>query len=136
MNLTMKKNGFVVITSVIVLSVVLLLLAHALSISGYFQAEGALDAELKELSYFTAYACIDRALYKLSQDLDYTGDETLPIGAYTCTIQPLTTEQSSGGGAGSPTDTIIRASATTNGASTKLRMVVDEYLAFISLTEE
>ena len=124
-----KKNqeGFLVLLSVIILSVVLLLIAQQLSTSGYFQGEGALDFEQKELSYFTAFSCIDRAWYKMTQDLDYAGGETLQIGDQSCTISAL---------AASGTDTIIRASATAGGSTTKLKMVVNQYLAFVSFTEE
>ena len=114
-------------TSVIILSVVLLLIAQALSTSGYFQAEGSLHLEQKEFSYSIAYSCIDRAWYKMSQDLDYAGGETLPIGDFTCILQPLASEG---------TNIVVHASATVNGATTKLKLVVNEFLTFVSFKEE
>ena len=121
------NKGFIVLTSVIILSVVLLLIAQSLSMSGYFQSEGSLNFESKELSYFTAYSCLDRAWYKMSQDLDYAGGETLSIGNNTCTISPFTTQG---------TDTVIRTSSTAQGATTKLKMVVNEFFTFVSFQEE
>ena len=123
----MKQNGFIVITSVIILSVILILIAQTLSSTGYLQGSNALNFEFKELSYYTALSCLDQALFKASQDLDYAGNETLTINGYQCTVSAFTTQS---------TDIVIRTSATTESSTTKLKMVVDQYLAIVSFSEE
>ncbi len=122
-----RQNGFVVLTTVIILSAVLILIAQALSTSGYFQRRGLLDFQFKELSYWMARSCADRALSKLSNDLDYAGNETLTIDQYQCTIQPITTQSG---------NTIIKTNATVDQSATKLKVTTDGDLNVISFAEE
>lgn len=123
----MRDSGFVVLTSVIILSVVLLLIAQAASTSGYFQSAGALDFEFKELSYSLALSCIDRAYYNLSQDLDYAGNEDLAIGGYTCRIDPVTVQG---------LNTTFQSSATAETSTTKLKMTIDQNFTITSFQEQ
>ena len=122
-----QRQGFIVITAVIVLSIILILIAQTLSTTGYLQSSNGLNFEFKELSYYTALSCMDHALFQATQDLDYAGNETLTIGNYQCTVAAFTTQS---------TNIIIRTSATTETSTTKLKMVVDQYLAIVSFTEE
>ncbi len=122
-----QNNGFIVLTSVIIMSVILIIVGQALSTSGYFQRRGVLDTEFKEQSYFLALSCADRALFKMSNDLDYVGNETLHIKTYQCTIDPITTQ----GGT-----TTIHTKATVDRSTTKLKLTTDEYLNLISFGEE
>lgn len=124
----MKNNkGFIVLTSVIVLSVVLLLIAQVVSTAGYFQGSGALDFELKETSYFLALSCLDHAYYSATQDFDYAGNETLPVGNSTCHVDPVVFQGQ---------NTIFQSSATANASTTKLKMVVDQNFAIASFQEQ
>ena len=122
----MHQKGFVVLTSVIILSVVLLLVAQALSTAGYFQGSGSVGFESKELSYTLAYSCLDRAYTKLWEDFDYTGNETLTIGEYSCAILPLTTTGDL---------STIQSQATSSGSTTKLKMIVDQDFNITSFQE-
>ena len=123
----MNTKGFIILTTVIILSVVLLLIALAISTSGYFQSSGALDFEFKELSYSLALSCIDRAYYNLSQDLDYVGNETISISGYTCHIDPVIVEGF---------ETILKTSATAGTSTTKLKMSIDQNLAITAFQEQ
>ena len=123
----MKNRGFVVLTTVIILSVVLVLIAQAMSTSGYFQRRGLLEFQFKELSYWMARSCAEQAYAKIETDLDYAGGETVTIGQYQCTIQPITT---------AGTNTIIRTTATVAQSATKLRITTDWDLNIISFAEE
>lgn len=121
------NKGYIAIISVIVLSVVLLVLAQVLATAGYFQGSGSNGFEAKERSYFTALSCVDRAIYNLAQDLDYAGNETIAIGDYRCALEPITLQA---------TTTIIRATATTDGSTTKLKVTLDDFLNITAFTEE
>lgn len=121
------QHGYIVITSVIILSVVLLLLAQTLSGSGYFQRWGAAEFEIKERSYALAQSCIDKAIYGLSNDLDYVGNETVRIDKYQCIISPITTVGE---------NSTILTQATVGSSTTKLKMVVDLYLDVVSFEEQ
>lgn len=122
-----KQSGFIVLTSVIVLSVVLLLLAQTLSTSGYFQRQGTLEFEFKEESYFLALSCADHALAKLFQDFEYPGNETLTVNESTCHIDPITYSGS---------DTIIQTYSTVSTSTTKLKTKLDADFTVISFQEQ
>lgn len=113
--------------TVIVLGIIILLLAQTLSTTGYFQRHGTLEFQSKELSYALAMSCLDKAMYSLSNDLDYTGGETVTLGGYQCTISTITYSGSN--------STIIT-SATANGSSTTLKLVVDLYLDVVTFAEQ
>lgn len=129
-----RHHGYIVLVSVIILGVVLLLIAQTVSTTGYFQRLGAQDFELKEESYFVAYACIDRALFNLSDDLDYAGNETKTIGQYTCTIDPITLV------ANPPAYTaglytLVTTRATVRNHTSVLQILADSYLNVVFFTE-
>src|SRR3989344_5361022 len=111
-----QQNGFIVLTTVIILSVVLLLLAQSLSSSGYFERQGMLQFEFKELSYFVALSCMDRAIANLFQDFEYGGDEIFTIDAYSCYVYPMTYLGA---------DTIVQTSATVESSTTRLKSILD-----------
>lgn len=123
---TKQQQGYIVLTAVIILSVVLLMLAHTLSTSGYFQRKGTLEFEFKEASYFLALSCTDRALAKLLQDFEYPGNETFTIDEETCHIDPIEFEGQ---------NTIIETSATVGASETRLTTVVDQDFTIISFQE-
>ena len=122
-----KTTGFIAITSVIILSVILLLLASTLSLSTYLNSAGALDAENKEISYFLAYSCLDRALLNLAQNPLYAGNETVMIDANQCAIGPIALLGA---------NRVIPASATYNNTITNLNTTVDPLLNFVSFKEQ
>ena len=121
-----SQQGYIVLTSVIILSAVLLILAHTLSTSGYLQRKGTLEFEFKEASYFIALSCTDHALAKLLQDFEYPGNETLTIDTKTCHIDPIEFEGQ---------NTVIETSATVEDSETNLTTVLDQDFAIISFQE-
>ena len=127
MNNYKPQKGYIVLVSVIVLSAVLLLLAHALSTSGYFQRRGISEFEFKEESYFAALSCTDRALAKLFQDFEYGGDETIIIGSQTCHIDPIEIDD---------LNTIIITSASVEENMTRLETVLDQDFMILSFQEQ
>ena len=121
------NQGFIVLTSVIILSIVLLMIAQTMSSSGYFQRQGTVEFESKQFSYVLAQSCLDHALYNLSNDLDYAGNETFTVSGFTCTVDPITTQGD---------NTTIQISSTVRTSTTKLKMVVDLYLDVVSYREQ
>ena len=82
-------EGFIALTSAIIMSAILLMVAATGSLSGFFTRSTVLDAEYKERSLALADACIDTALVRLAGDFDYTGGETVEVdGAGHCQILP------------------------------------------------
>ena len=79
-------EGFIALISAIIISAILLLVATTGSLSGFYSRFNILDAELKERSVALAEACADHALLRLANDITYTGNETVVVGAQSCTI--------------------------------------------------
>ena len=84
------NSGFAALMSSIIISVILLLVATNLSLTGFYARSNILDAEFKERSSALAEACADVAFIKLANDPDYTWAETIPVlGSDVCTIQTI-----------------------------------------------
>lgn len=109
-------KGYLAITSAIILSGILILAAIGLSFSSYFNLSDISDSNLKETSYFLAEACSETALLKLAQDANYGGNENISVASGTCSILPM--ESSS-------TQKIIKTSAVSRTAATKLKVTVE-----------
>ena len=120
------SSGFVALTSVIIFSAVLMIIAASLSIAGYFSRSSIGESEGKEISYFLAFTCLDQAYYKLSNDIDYQGNETLTIDSYQCQILPIVYQ--------SP-NTIITATANVASRSSELELIIDGVLNPVSFKE-
>ena len=83
----MIPRGFIALTSSIMISVVLLLVATAGSFSGFYTRGVVLDAELKERSRASADGCVSFVLMRLAQDAQYAGSETLTLNQLdTCSV--------------------------------------------------
>ncbi|MEK7507876.1 MAG: hypothetical protein AAB602_02215 [Patescibacteria group bacterium] len=80
------NDGFVALTSVLLISVVLLLMVATLSLSGYIGRFNVLNSELKKVSAALAEACANTAVLKLAEDWSYAGNETIATNGNTCKI--------------------------------------------------
>lgn len=90
-----KKNrgGFAALISVIILSVVLLLIATTLSMTGFAGRLNILDSEYKERSLGLAEACVDTAILRLAQTPTYSVTPpgvVVPVGGDSCNIRSIT----------------------------------------------
>ncbi len=88
----MKKfqQGFMAITTVMILSVILLLVASSLSFSGFFTRYNILDSELKKVSLSVAEGCVDQALLELAENSLPLYPKDIYIGGIPCTIKSIT----------------------------------------------
>ena len=84
------NRGFIAITTTIILSVILLLVATSLSFSGFFTRYNILDSELKKVSVALAEGCIDQALLKLATNSSFSFPETVNINENSCQIISVT----------------------------------------------
>lgn len=83
------NKGFIALTSSIIISALILIIAFTLSLSTFFGRFNVLNAGFKEISYGLAEACADTALLKLAQNSSYGGNETINVDADTCLILPI-----------------------------------------------
>lgn len=110
----MSNNGFIALTSAIIIALLLMTVTFAISSTGFFGRSNVLDAELKERSLALAEACADTALLKLTQNINYSGNENITIGNDICSIMPIET---AGG------QKTIKAKAIFQNAATNLKVV-------------
>lgn len=85
--LTVSSNGgYIAITSVMIISLLLITITVALSTSNYFSRFNILESEYKTRSLGLAEACVDQALYRLVQKLDTPNNFNVNIGTSQCKI--------------------------------------------------
>lgn len=84
------KNGYVVLTSIIIISVVILLIALTLGITSFLTRLDISSSYYKEISNSLSKACVQTALLKLSLSPSYSGNETIPVGSDSCQIISVT----------------------------------------------
>ena len=83
------KEGYIAITSAIIISFLLMTIVFTLSSASFFSRSNTLDANQKETSLGLAEACADTALLKLAQNSSYAGNENINIGGNSCSILAL-----------------------------------------------
>lgn len=122
-----KQFGYIAISTAIILSIVIILVAISLGSANLFTRFNYLDFDNKQASYLTARSCLNYALLKLTDNAGYAGNETINVASYTCTIQPIEVSGS---------NTIIKAHSQVSGATTNLKLTVTTAtLSTVSLEE-
>ena len=111
----MKSEGYIALTSALVITVLIMAIALTLSLSSFFTRANILNTNFKEISHALAEACIETALLKLAQDSAYAGNEVITVGSNQCSI--LTLESISN-------QKIIKANAVFQNTTTNLKITV------------
>ncbi|KKT81242.1 MAG: hypothetical protein A3B99_05100 [Candidatus Yanofskybacteria bacterium RIFCSPHIGHO2_02_FULL_44_12b] len=113
-----RQRGYIALISSVIIAAVLMAVVFGLAYTSFTARFNILDSEYKEASYHLAEACFDNALVKLiAEPAIYTGNESITLDTYTCTIRPITL---SGG------RYIIETISTVSGATTNMRGLVDQ----------
>lgn len=121
------QKGYIAITTSIVLSILIMIVAASLGSSNLFTRFNYLDFDNKQLSFVTARSCLNYALLKLAENSNYSGNETVDISSNQCTINPVET---------SGQNFIIKSRSQIEGATTNLKLTVNAAtLSTISLEE-
>ena len=84
-------KGYIAITSAVIISVLIMGVVFAVSFSGFFNRFNILDSSLKETANSLAEACVETALVKLAENINYGGNENIAIGSEQCAILALET---------------------------------------------
>jgi hypothetical protein len=121
-----KNSGFVAIIIAVIVGIVLILMSLSMATMSYYAGIGGVDIQKRDDSYVAAFSCFDTAWYKLSDDLDYLGNETIAVGSNSCHIDPITSQ-----GAGF----VIITTSTVDRNTTQLRGVLNEFLQLTSFEE-
>ena len=112
-------NGFIALSTAIILSIILITVAVSLNLAGFLARGGIIDAQFKEESLALAEACADRALLDLANDKSYTSGETIKIGSENCKIRTIKKNTPA------PSKETIETIAAVNEAHTNLRIIVN-----------
>jgi hypothetical protein len=125
-------NGYMAVTSAIIITVVMTLVGLSISFSSLFGRSNALADNYRQQAFASASACLDYALLQRSLSSGYAGNEVVnvPIGGgstLSCSISPITTQG---------LNIVIRSTATVGGSRVNLELVaVSSSLTRVSLSE-
>jgi len=124
----MNNQGYIAITSAIIISLLLLAITFTVNLSSFFGRFNIFDSQTKEISYALAEACAEKALLNLVQNSSYAGNETITVKTPdTCDILAIETNGS---------QKIIKTSAIFDKTKTNLRVVFDTTSSQIIFWEE
>ena len=84
-----KENGYIALTSTIILSGVFVLLFVGMTTLSVGGMERVSDAESSQKSRSLLYGCVEVALDKIRKDPDYQGNEVLGDGDEICVIEEV-----------------------------------------------
>lgn len=80
-------SGYIALTSVIIISLLLITVSAALSSANYFSRFNILENEYKSKSYGLAESCVDFAVSRVIADSGYAGgNEQINVGSDNCTV--------------------------------------------------
>lgn len=85
-----RKNGYIALTSVVLMSAILLILAITLAHQSINNGENALDWVKSQQTKQTAVACAEYAMERLTTSLYYSGNETVIVGDEQCYVDQVT----------------------------------------------
>ncbi len=121
------NRGYIAIVTGIIMSMILLFIVISASTTGLMSRNAKLDFDNKYASYFLAESCLERARLRLGENyVGYVGNETLFISGATCSILPIETFG---------LNKIIKARASVYGATTNLKLTIDQSLGQVSFEE-
>ena len=86
MNNKIKKDAYIALITIIIISAVTLLIAASASLFGVSETDMGLIEDQSTQSYYLANACAEYSLEKLKNNINYTGNETIDIDNGSCYI--------------------------------------------------
>lgn len=119
-----NQSGFMALMSVIIISVLLLIIAVTIGMTGIFGRFNVLDSESKERSLALAEACADTAILNLARSQPQL--TPVLVGLDSCEIVSVTSQG---------TGNIIQTRAIINKSYTNLIVVIDSDYDIVSWRE-
>lgn len=83
----LKEGGYIALVSVLIITTLVLLIASSASLLGISESDMGLQENQAWEAFYLATACVEDALMKLKDNLEYTGGETLTFDNGTCAIE-------------------------------------------------
>lgn len=110
-----NQQGIVALMTVLIIGAIILVISLGMTFRSVQESDTSLDEELSYKAFVMATSCMEQALLSLSDDSTYVGNQTLVIGAYSCTIATIT---------GNENSRVIQTSSTVNGYTRRLSVNV------------
>lgn len=120
------QQGYVALITILLVSAVALVLVVDTTLFGVSETKTSLLQEQSTQAYYLAESCAEYALLNLQNDLEYSGEETLNIGDYSCEI--LAVE-----GQGNQ-DRVIKTQGLVNNQTRKLRIDIESIAPGMEIT--
>ena len=116
-SLNSNNHGYIAITTSIILTIVVTLLALSFNLSSSSNHITASALRNKNLSLSLANGCAEHALLQLKASSSYAGNEMISVNSRTCTIFPLETPDSN--------TKIIKTSDSSSGYTGNIKIQLD-----------
>lgn len=84
-----NQQGYIALISILIISALVLLLGISANLLSISESDMSLQTNQASEVYYLATACVEDALMKLKDNLNYGGNEILIFDNGTCTIKPL-----------------------------------------------
>ncbi len=88
--MTKYQAGYIALSSVIIISLLLVTITAALSLVSYYSRFNILESEYKQRSVALAQSCVDYAFSQLVVNPNYSGNECLNFSSNNCKVVSVT----------------------------------------------
>jgi len=112
------QQAYIALITIIIISAVTLLIAASTSLFGISETDMGLIEDQSTQSYYLANACVEYALERLKNNINYTGNETLDIDDGSCYVYLPE-------GSGNENRT-VRVTGTLANKTRKLKIIIEE----------
>ncbi len=85
-----KQKGYIALVSVILVSVIGIAISVSLVLLSLAHSQNSFVSEQATQANVLAESCVEVALLNLQQDQNYSGNETVTVGADNCQVEPIT----------------------------------------------
>lgn len=86
-------SGIIALMTVLIIGAILLVITSGIALRSRISGNMTLDQQLSTTALSLATSCVEYALIKLSDNENYTGNESVTIGSQPCIIQPIETPE-------------------------------------------
>jgi predicted PurR-regulated permease PerM len=111
-----SSPGYIALITIVIVSFLLMALVFSVSSSGFFAQSTTTINYLSAATDELADSCLNIGILKLVESRNYTGNETVTVGAGQCTLLPILVNG---------TQKTIRATATTQGTVTNALVTLE-----------
>ncbi len=114
--MTTHQSGMIALVTVLVVGAIVLVVGVGIATRSMIEGNMSADTEQSNEALSLATSCMETALFTLSNNAAYAGNETVSIGSQSCIIQPVA---NLGGNLRT-----VKTSATVNGHTRRLQVDV------------